>query len=67
MLAATGIATIRSRKMPAEQVIWLVISLALFRPTPALLIVRSRCAYFGCRVEDLFEYIPEVVPKSEND
>ena len=23
------------------------------------------CAYFDCRVEDLFEYIPEAVPKSE--
>ncbi|QZA77388.1 helix-turn-helix transcriptional regulator [Deefgea tanakiae] len=25
------------------------------------------CAYFECRVEDLFEYIPEAVPKTEND
>ncbi|WP_157670578.1 transposase domain-containing protein [Chitinibacter sp. GC72] len=30
-LAATGTAGIRKRKMPAEQVIWLVIALALFR------------------------------------
>ncbi|MGL5934275.1 MAG: IS4 family transposase [Cetobacterium sp.] len=30
-LAATGTASIRKRKMPAEQVIWLVIALALFR------------------------------------
>ncbi|WP_348944382.1 IS4 family transposase [Chitinibacter sp. FCG-7] len=29
--AATGTASIRKRKMPAEQVIWLVIALALFR------------------------------------
>jgi hypothetical protein len=30
-LASTGTASIRRRKMPAEQVIWLVIALALFR------------------------------------
>jgi hypothetical protein len=30
-LAATGTATIRRRKLPAEQVIWLVIALSLFR------------------------------------
>ncbi|MBM5573381.1 transposase domain-containing protein [Deefgea sp. CFH1-16] len=31
VLDATGTASIRRRKMPAEQVIWLIIALALFR------------------------------------
>jgi hypothetical protein len=33
-LAATGKASIRRRKLPAEQVVWLVIGLALFRNQP---------------------------------
>jgi hypothetical protein len=30
-LEATGMATVRSRRLPAEQVVWLVIGMALFR------------------------------------
>src|SRR3990172_2376306 len=30
-LAATGTATVRRRKLPAEQVVWIVIGMALFR------------------------------------
>ena len=30
-LEATGTATVRSRRLPAEQVVWLVIGMALFR------------------------------------
>jgi hypothetical protein len=30
-LAATGTATLRRRRLPAEQVVWLVIAMALFR------------------------------------
>lgn len=30
-LAATGTATMRRRRLPAEQVVWLVIAMALFR------------------------------------
>jgi hypothetical protein len=33
-LAATGTATLRRRRLPAEQVIWLVIGVALFRDRP---------------------------------
>jgi hypothetical protein len=32
-LAATGTASIRRRRLPAEQVVWLVIALALYRRT----------------------------------
>lgn len=30
-LAATGTASVRKRKLPAQQVIWLVIALAMYR------------------------------------
>jgi hypothetical protein len=30
-LEATGTATLRTRRLPAEQVVWLVIGMALFR------------------------------------
>jgi hypothetical protein len=40
-LAATGTASIRHRRLPAEQVIWLVIGLALFRNDPLWPIVRQ--------------------------
>jgi hypothetical protein len=33
-LAATGTATVRRRRLPAEQVVWLVIGMALFRKWP---------------------------------
>lgn len=33
-LAATGVATVRKRRLPAEQVPWLVIGMALFRDRP---------------------------------
>src|SRR5438270_897939 len=33
-LAASGTATIRRRRLPAEQVVWLVIAMALFRDDP---------------------------------
>lgn len=39
-LAATGTASIRHRRVPAEQVIWLVIGLALFRNEPIWPIVQ---------------------------
>lgn len=38
-LYATGTATIRHRKLPAEQMIWLVIGLSLFRQLPIVQIV----------------------------
>jgi Insertion element 4 transposase N-terminal/Transposase DDE domain len=40
-LAATGKASIRRRKLPAEHVIWLVIGLALFRNQPIWHVVRQ--------------------------
>src|SRR5688572_100449 len=39
-LLATGTATIRRRRLPAEQVIWLVLGMALMRNTPIAEIVR---------------------------
>lgn len=33
-LAATGTATVRKRRLPAEQVVWLVIGMAMFRKWP---------------------------------
>ncbi|KYF79231.1 hypothetical protein BE11_38105 [Sorangium cellulosum] len=33
-LAATGTATLRRRRLPAEQVIWLVLGMALMRDRP---------------------------------
>ena len=33
-LAATGTATVRRRRLPAEQVIWLVLGMALYRQLP---------------------------------
>ncbi len=33
-LAATGTATVRRRRLPAEQVIWLVLGMALYRHRP---------------------------------
>lgn len=33
-LEATGTATLRRRRLPAEQVIWLVLGMALYRPRP---------------------------------
>jgi hypothetical protein len=38
-LAATGTASLRRRKFPAEQVIWLVLGMALFRDLPIVEIV----------------------------
>lgn len=38
-LSATGSASIRRRKLPAEQVVWLVIGMALFRHLPIVQIV----------------------------
>lgn len=35
-LAATGTATLRRRRLPAEQVVWLVIGMALFRDRPII-------------------------------
>jgi hypothetical protein len=40
-LQATGKASIRRRKLPAEQVVWLVIGLALFRNLPIWHVVRQ--------------------------
>lgn len=40
-LAATGTASIRHRRLPAEQVVWLVIGLALFRNEPIWHIVHQ--------------------------
>lgn len=40
-LAATGKASIRKRKLPAQQVVWLVIGLALFRNQPIWHVVRQ--------------------------
>jgi hypothetical protein len=39
-LLATGTATVRRRRLPAEQVIWLVLGMALMRNTPIAEIVR---------------------------
>lgn len=47
-LQATGTASIRRRKLPAEQVVWLVIGLALFRNQPIWHIVHQRLADGGC-------------------
>jgi len=33
-LAQTGVATVRRRKLPAEQIVWLVIGMALYRDRP---------------------------------
>ena len=40
-LAATGKASIRKRKLPVQQVVWLVIGLALFRNQPIWHVVRQ--------------------------
>lgn len=40
-LTATGTATIRRRRLPAEQVIWLVLGMALFRRWPIDQVVRQ--------------------------
>jgi hypothetical protein len=40
-LTATGTATLRRRRFPAEQVIWLVLGMALFRDLPIVEVVRD--------------------------
>jgi hypothetical protein len=40
-LAATGTATVRKRRLPAEQVCWLVVGMALFRNLPIEEVVRE--------------------------
>ena len=40
-LEATGTATLRKRRLPAEQVVWLVIGMALYRDRPIEDVVRS--------------------------
>jgi Insertion element 4 transposase N-terminal len=40
-LAATGTATLRRRRFPAEQVLWLVIGMALFRDLPIVDVVKE--------------------------
>jgi hypothetical protein len=40
-LAATGTASVRKRRLPAEQVVWLVIGMALYRNLPVVEVVRS--------------------------
>lgn len=40
-LAATGTATLRRRRLPAEQVVWLVIGMALFRDRPITEVVNK--------------------------
>lgn len=40
-LAATGTASLRRRRLPAEQVVWLVIGLALFRDLPIWRVVQQ--------------------------
>lgn len=40
-LAATGVATVRRRRLPAEQVPWLVIGMALFRDRPITEVVNK--------------------------
>jgi hypothetical protein len=40
-LAATGTASLRKRRLPAEQVVWLVIGMGLYRNLPIAEVVRS--------------------------
>jgi len=40
-LSATGTASIRKRRFPAEQVIWLVLGMALFRDLPIVEVVKE--------------------------
>ncbi len=40
-LSATGTATLRRRRFPAEQVIWLVLGMALFRDLPIIDVVKE--------------------------
>ena len=40
-LAATGTATLRRRRFPAEQVVWLVLGMALFRDIPIVDVVAN--------------------------
>jgi len=40
-LSATGTATMRRRRFPAEQVVWLVVGMALFRDIPIIDVVRD--------------------------
>ena len=40
-LATTGTATVRKRRLPAEQVVWLVIGMALLRDRPIAEVVRQ--------------------------
>ena len=39
-LSATGTATLRRRRFPAEQVVWLVVGMALFRDLPIVDVVK---------------------------
>jgi len=40
-LTATGTATLRRRRFPVEQVIWLVLGMALFRDLPIVEVVKE--------------------------
>src|SRR5215471_17414701 len=40
-LLATGTATVRRRRLPAEQVVWLVLGMALFRDQPIAEVVST--------------------------
>ena len=40
-LNATGTATVRRRRLPAEQVVWLVIGMALMRDRPIMEVVNK--------------------------
>lgn len=40
-LAAEGPATLRTRRLPAEQVVWLIIGMGLYRNLPIAEVVRS--------------------------
>ena len=39
-LAAGGVATVRNRKLAAEQVVWLIVGMALYRDRPIAEIVK---------------------------
>ena len=47
-LAATGTASLRRRRLPAEQVIWLVLGMALFRDRSIVEVV-AMCAVLASR------------------
>ena len=64
-LAAEGPATLRTRKLPAEQVVWLVIGMGLYRNLPIAEVVRSLELVLPDRDGDR-DIAPSAIPQARN-